>query len=302
MKCTPANTITSASVAAACCDRPSESPTIVGHVLHLGHLVVVGQDHGVALACQRSHLVLHGLDIGFGQDADGGTSSAMSSARTECVSAPTEIASTPVSATSRMVSMVMPPRRLQACASGRRCHRPAQLGGRHVVEQDHVRAGVERLLAARPACRPRPRPARSGWRRRTRSDCGRHAAGNRHVVVLDQDGVVQAGAVVGAAAAGHGVLVQRAQAGGRLARVQQLHAGSGHQVGVAPCRRGDAGHPLQQVERGALPCQQRPHRRVQPGHHLRRVVRSGRRPPRVARYEPPGRARAAPRTPGRVRR
>jgi hypothetical protein len=30
----------------------------VGHVLHLGHLVVVGQDHGIARFGERTHFVL----------------------------------------------------------------------------------------------------------------------------------------------------------------------------------------------------------------------------------------------------
>src|SRR5450756_2314161 len=40
-----------------------------------------------------------------------------------------------------------------------------------------------------------------------------HAAGRRDVVVLDQDGIVEAHAVVGDAAAGGGGLLQGAQAG-----------------------------------------------------------------------------------------
>ncbi len=48
-----------------------------------------------------------------------------------------------------------------------------------------------------------------------------HAAGDGDVVVLDQHGVIEAEAVVGAAADPHGVLLQRAQPGVVL-RVQQI--------------------------------------------------------------------------------
>src|SRR5262249_15852888 len=89
--------------------EPERVADVVRDVLHLGHLVVVGQDHGVSLLSQRPHLVLQAYDLVVGQHADGVTSMAMSRARTEWVSAPTEMASTPVSATSRTVSIVMPP-------------------------------------------------------------------------------------------------------------------------------------------------------------------------------------------------
>ena len=60
----------------------------------------MGEDNRVALCGQRAHL---GAEVAAGSVtvADGDTSSATSSAITEWVSAPTEIASTPVSATAR---------------------------------------------------------------------------------------------------------------------------------------------------------------------------------------------------------
>ena len=69
MKWTPQKAITSASAAAALRERPSESPTKCGHVLDLGHLVVVGEDHGVALLGERAHLVLHAGDLLRGRAA-----------------------------------------------------------------------------------------------------------------------------------------------------------------------------------------------------------------------------------------
>ena len=53
-----------------------------------------------------------------------------------------------------------------------------------------------------------------------------HPAGERGVVLLDQDRVVQPGAVVGAAAGGDRGLLQRPQPGRRLARVEDPRAGA----------------------------------------------------------------------------
>ena len=58
-----------------------------------------------------------------------------------------------------------------------------------------------------------------------------HAAGDRRVVLLDQDRVVEAGAVVGAAAGGDGRLLERAQPGRRLARVEDPRAGALDRLG-----------------------------------------------------------------------
>ena len=50
MKCTPQKAITSASVARGLLREAERVADVVGHVLDLGQLVVVGEDHGVALA------------------------------------------------------------------------------------------------------------------------------------------------------------------------------------------------------------------------------------------------------------
>ena len=57
MKWTPQKTITSASVSAASSREPERVAHEVGHVLDLGHLVVVGEDHGVALGGERANLL-----------------------------------------------------------------------------------------------------------------------------------------------------------------------------------------------------------------------------------------------------
>ena len=71
----------------------------VGHVLHLGHLVVVGEDDGVARPRELADLLLQLadarlLDRGSGHE----TSRETWSERAPWVSAPIEMKSTPVSA------------------------------------------------------------------------------------------------------------------------------------------------------------------------------------------------------------
>ena len=72
------------------------------------------------------------------------------------------------------------------------------------------------------------------------------------VVVLDHRDVVEAHALVGAPAAAHGVLLERAQARRRLAGVEDHRARPVERVGPAPGVRGHAGEPAQDVEHGAL--------------------------------------------------
>src|SRR5439155_1596173 len=78
---------------------------VIGHVLHLGNLVVVREDDGAALCGERTYLVLHTADLCDGH----ATSRETSRERAECVSAPTETKSTPVSAIARTVSSATPP-------------------------------------------------------------------------------------------------------------------------------------------------------------------------------------------------
>ena len=56
MKCTPQNAMTSASAAAALARQAERVADVVGDVLHLGHLVVVGQDDRVASRGERADL------------------------------------------------------------------------------------------------------------------------------------------------------------------------------------------------------------------------------------------------------
>ncbi len=58
MKWTPQKAIVSAPARGGLLGEAERVADVVGHVLDLGHLVVVGEDHGVALAGQLAHLVL----------------------------------------------------------------------------------------------------------------------------------------------------------------------------------------------------------------------------------------------------
>ena len=92
MKCTPQNAITS-SVGGGGLDRePERVADVVRDVLDLGQLVVVGQDHGAALAGERADLVLHGRDVVEREQRHGEISRRRERSRlgAECVRAPIE--------------------------------------------------------------------------------------------------------------------------------------------------------------------------------------------------------------------
>ena len=63
MKWTPQKAIASASVAAACAREAERVAEVVGDVLDLGQLVVVGEDHRVALGGERADLLAQGSDL-----------------------------------------------------------------------------------------------------------------------------------------------------------------------------------------------------------------------------------------------
>ena len=72
------------------------------------------------------------------------------------------------------------------------------------------------------------------------------------MVVLDEDPVVEAEAVVRATAAANGVLLERAQPGRRLPGVEDRRAGAFDRVDEAASERGDSGEAAEEVERRAL--------------------------------------------------
>ena len=100
----------------------------------------------------------------------------------------------------------------------------------HVVEHDHVGAGRQGLADLEEAGRldldPEPGAGLGTGAAHGLGD----VADEVEVVVLDQDHVGQADAVVRAAPELHGVLLEEAQAGRRLARVEDLGLGAGDGV------------------------------------------------------------------------
>ena len=77
-------------------------------------------------------------------------------------------------------------------------------------------------------------------------------AGHRDVVVLDQHRVVQAEAVIGAAAQPHRLLFEDAQAGGRLAGADDFRLVTGDRIDQRPRRGRNPGQAADQVQRGPL--------------------------------------------------
>ena len=128
----------------------------------------------------------------------------------------------------------------------------ASLLGRHVVEQHGVHAGFERLTQliqrvdldfdlhhvadVRAHCRNR----------------GADRSGDCKMIVFDQHRVVQAEAMVGSAAAAHGVLFENAQAGCRFARADDVSGMLRHRIHQNPGCAGDAAEPAKNVERRAF--------------------------------------------------
>src|SRR5689334_17811004 len=128
--------------------------------------------------------------------------------------------------------------------------RLADVGGRHVVDEDRVGArdkcSIHLVEPFRFDLHRHARPMRPcpGYGRT-------HAAGEANVVVLDQDRVEQADAMVGGAAAAHGVLLQRPQGRRRLARVENRDPTAAGVDETARSRR-HAREPLQEVQRRPL--------------------------------------------------
>ena len=78
------------------------------------------------------------------------------------------------------------------------------------------------------------------------------AAGGGDMIVLDQRGVIQAEAVVEAAAAAHGIFLQGAQAGQGLAGADDARLGALHRLDQRRRGGGDAGQMAQEIQRHPL--------------------------------------------------
>ena len=224
----------------------------------------------------------------------------MSNTITEWVSAPTEMKSTPVSATSRARSRVRPPEASSVASAVGDRHRLGHLLVGHVVEQDPLAAGVEQLAQlVEVGHLDLDGDVRVGGADRLER---RHdAPGREDVVVLDHGHVAEPEAVVDPAAAAHGVLLQRTPVRQRLAGVEHARLGALERLDPAGGRGGDAGQVRGEVEGGALGGEQ-PARRSGDPHDGRRPRRRGcrRAPGRSPRPRRRGRRRRpAPRRRGR---
>ena len=161
------------------------------------------------------------------------------------------------------------------------CCRAARCRARPATPVRVARACRLRLRRSSRAavCAGGHRRGRTRWARRTasagvrsRRRCRPRSQGQ--VVVLDQDGVEQAGAVVVAAAAAHRILFQPSPAGRRLARVVDPGRRAGNGVDIATRERGDARQP---ADAGSAGCA-RPSAGCGPGRQA--WPTSGRQPPR----------------------
>ena len=146
-----------------------------------------------------------------------------------------------------------PPLASSSRAPGDLRDRRAQLLVVHVVEQQARRAGRERLVdLAGIAHLDLERAGELGRGLARARDRLRDPAGGGDVVLLDQDRVVQPGAVVARAAGRDRRLLERAQPGGRLARVEHLRARALHRARRARRQRRDAREVREEVQRRAL--------------------------------------------------
>jgi hypothetical protein len=130
-----------------------------------------------------------------------------------------------------------------------------QLKG-HVVEHDHVGAGGQGVSDLGEV-------GRFDFDADAGADGGAGPADGlgdapdvAQMIVLDQDHVGEAQAMVRPAAGFNGVFLEEAQAGGRLARVEDLGFGPCYGVDETTRGRGDSREPLEEVESGPLALEQ----------------------------------------------
>ena len=169
------------------------------------------------------------------------------------MSAPDEIRSTPVAAMAAMVSSVTPPEASSHELAAHELHGLGEHLGIHVVEQHRVglargehffqlseAVDLDLDLDEMPDRGPRLLERRL------------HAAGDRDVVVLDQHRVVEAEAVIEAAAAAHRVFLERAQPRRGLAGAADACLGVADLRHVSGGERGHAREAAEEIQRRAL--------------------------------------------------
>ena len=201
----------------------------------------------------------------------------MSSARTEWVSAPTEIASTPGLGDVADGVEGDAARGFEAGAPGRAADRLPERCRRHVVEQDDLGAGRRALRRAARACRPRPRRPSPGREARAAAIAAATPPATATWLSLIRMASYSPARWLVPPPQATALLVELAQSRGGLARVQELHVRPVDPVGVGRVVVAIPELRCKQVECGALAGQQRPEPTRAP-RRSRRAPRSARRP------------------------
>ena len=194
----------------------------------------------------------------------------MSRAAGEWVRAPTETASTPVAATSAMVSKVMVPEASSWDVDPevlRRSTISGHLLGGHVVQQDPLDLTVQRFagfLRGGDFDLDRHTPAFRGHAVPDPANGRQDAAGRSEMVLLEQHHGGQVEPVVRSPAATHGVLVHGPETGRGLAGVEQPDRARPDRSYEGRREGCDARHPLEEVQRHPLAGDDRVRRTTDP--------------------------------------
>ena len=144
----------------------------------------------------------------------------------------------------------------------------ANLGGRHVVEEDGLGAVGESFFKL-PRGAHLDLHALTGLALLERAlEHRRDAAAERDVIVLDENAGGEIDAVIGSPAAEDGVFFKGPHAGDGFARVEHAGAGALNRVSIFTGERGDAAEVLQQVEDHALATEQDARVVADDGEHL----------------------------------
>ena len=128
----------------------------------------------------------------------------------------------------------------------------ARCAGAHIVEQHGVRALRQRFGSWSSESTSISILTRWPTLARARAQRRRDAAGDGDVIVLDQHRVIEAEAVIAAAAGAHRIFLQRAQARRRLARADDLRLVPATACDEARGRGGDAAEMAEKIQRDAL--------------------------------------------------
>ena len=135
-------------------------------------------------------------------------------------------------------------------------HGLGELLGRHVVQQHRVNAARQRLFELCEGVHLDLHLHQMPHRRVHPPNGLGDTAGHDEVIVLDEHGVVQSEAVIGATTAAHGVFLQHPQTGGGFAGANDARGIALHGLHQALGGAGDAGKASQKVERNAFGTQQ----------------------------------------------